>query len=357
MEKYCIKHILSNGKYLAVLNSGWRYDGSMVVEADNALELEYKLAQARYDDRWVTMKGQHVLIGGNGRIKAGVGGRLKGRMFGFKFGDYDHGQRLKGGKANGRRAIRVYKSFKGKTKFVKGQGKQQAKQQGKQITQHSEIKGALTSIGVKNISNSFMKLDKGLAVANVNQLLSLEHKFKIMGKSEVSVDAKNQGTAVAYVSAYAHETQKMTLSLCPKFNKNLNDASQAIKNAIQRGHSMPASEDKLGVYSITHEYGHMIQNKLFADYLKQKGMAVKTPTPTDYRRLLSYYQSFGMNCRAAICKIAGKNNPNFDIKKNLSKYGDTNAHEFFAEVFANSQLGAPNELGIAMQQWLKQQGF
>lgn len=123
MEKYCIKHILSNGKYLAVLNNGWRYDGSMVVEADNALELEYKLAQARYDDRWVTMQGNHVLIGANERIKAGAGGRLNGRMFGMRFKDYDSGKHLK----NGKRAIRVYKSFNGKTKLVKRQGKQQAK--------------------------------------------------------------------------------------------------------------------------------------------------------------------------------------------------------------------------------------
>lgn len=49
-QKYCIKHKLSNGTYLAVLNNGWRYDGSVVVEADTERELEYKLLQARYYD-------------------------------------------------------------------------------------------------------------------------------------------------------------------------------------------------------------------------------------------------------------------------------------------------------------------
>lgn len=107
-QKYCIRHRLSNGTYLAVLNNGWRYDGSVVVEADTEQELEYKLLQARYDDRWVTLNGSHILIGGTGRIKSGAGGRLKGRMFGMNFSDYEHGKKSKKGK----KLIRVYKPMK-----------------------------------------------------------------------------------------------------------------------------------------------------------------------------------------------------------------------------------------------------
>lgn len=45
------------------------------------------------------------------------------------------------------------------------------------------------------------------------------------------------------------------------------------------------------------------------------------------------------------------------IKNNLSQYGKTNYAEFFAEVFANSQLGESNELGDAMSEWLKKRGY
>ncbi|MCI5674996.1 MAG: hypothetical protein MR314_02360 [Ezakiella sp.] len=45
------------------------------------------------------------------------------------------------------------------------------------------------------------------------------------------------------------------------------------------------------------------------------------------------------------------------IGNNLSKYGYTNYSEFFAEFFANSQLGSTNELGKAMNEWLKNRGF
>lgn len=41
------------------------------------------------------------------------------------------------------------------------------------------------------------------------------------------------------------------------------------------------------------------------------------------------------------------------IGNNLSKYGYTNYSEFFA----NSQLGSPNELEKAMNEWLKNRGF
>ncbi len=37
-----------------------------------------------------------------------------------------------------------------------------------------------------------------------------------------------------------------------------------------------------------------------------------------------------------IVDIARENNPNFKMSDNISRYGDTDIREFFAEVFANS---------------------
>ena len=90
-DKVIIRKQNNDGSWFAILANGWRYDGSMIIDATSSVELDLKIAQARYDDRWVTLQGNHVLIGGNGRIKAGAGGRLKGRMFGMRFSDYDHG--------------------------------------------------------------------------------------------------------------------------------------------------------------------------------------------------------------------------------------------------------------------------
>lgn len=103
-EKVLIRKKITDGSWFAVLAKSWRYDGSAVIDATSGLELDFKIAQARYDDHWVTMQGNHVLIGGNGRIKAGVGGRLKGRIFGTRFKDYERGRAK-----NGKRLVRPYK--------------------------------------------------------------------------------------------------------------------------------------------------------------------------------------------------------------------------------------------------------
>lgn len=123
-SKVLIRKKVTDGSWFAVLAKGWRYDGSAVIDATSGLELDFKIAQARYDDRWVTMQGNHVLIGGNGRIKAGVGGRLKGRIFGTRFKDYERGRAK-----NGKRLVRPY-NIVGKqsgTKKVEGKAKKSSK--------------------------------------------------------------------------------------------------------------------------------------------------------------------------------------------------------------------------------------
>lgn len=109
-EKVLIRRCNHDGTWFAILGNGWRYDGSMIIDATSSMELDIKIAQARYDDRWVTLEGNHVLIGGNGLIKAGVGGRLAGRKFGMRFKDYENGKTAK----NGKKLIRPYKVFKGR---------------------------------------------------------------------------------------------------------------------------------------------------------------------------------------------------------------------------------------------------
>lgn len=86
-QKYCIKHKLGNGTYLAILNNGWRYDGSVIVEADNEKDLEAKInAATKNDDVWRYIHGHPVLIKG-GAVKRGAArfrgmgvknGKLKG---------------------------------------------------------------------------------------------------------------------------------------------------------------------------------------------------------------------------------------------------------------------------------------
>lgn len=387
-QKYCIKHKLSNGTYLAILNNGWRYDGSIIVEADNELELNAKLNEARYDDRWVTMEGNHVLIGGNGRIKAGVGGRLKGRKFGMRFRDYDHGHVAK----NGKRLIRQYTITGKKTGEKRTIGGNKGKQNGTtQITKHEEVKNSLNKAGFK-VDNSFMtKVDKSLAVDNTNQLLALEHKFGVLKTTKVEVIAKDK-SSIASVGVLPTNPADQRLYFSTNYFNSREKLISTNRDCQKKDSSgkpwqMPHAEGKDSIYAITHEYGHMIQNMLVTQRYKKDGWKENNPDAfldldgaqkamSDYyirgyslskaksegdKIYLKWYEDrrkeVAATCRKEILTIAKKNNRKFKKDDFISRYGKKSDAEFFAEVFANSQLGAPNELGIAMQQWLKQKGL
>ena len=135
-----------------------------------------------------------------------------------------------------------------------------------------------------------------------------------------------------------------------------------------KGWSMPCAltDDELAIYSVTHEYGHMIQNYLIQLEYEANGwtaadprafMRSKKTKKAVYKWYYDKEKKVVDECFAEIVAIARQNNPNFSLTASLSDYGRSNKAEFFAEVFANSQLSKPNELGRAMQIWLKRKGL
>lgn len=75
MEQYCTSiRQDASGTYIAVLKPEYAIEGCRVLKCDN-IRL----------DRWVTINGSHVLIGRDGRIASGMGGKLNGKKFGAWF--------------------------------------------------------------------------------------------------------------------------------------------------------------------------------------------------------------------------------------------------------------------------------
>lgn len=107
---------------------------------------------------------------------------------------------------------------------------------------------------------------------------------------------------------------------------------------------MPCQTDKetLSRYVVTHEYGHMLEN-----VISQQDMIGTIRT---HRNNCMYYKQ-------EIIKIARTLDKNFVLDDHLSEYGRKNEKEFFAECFADSQLGKPNTLGKAMLIWLERRGY
>ena len=127
------------------------------------------------------------------------------------------------------------------------------------------------------------------------------------------------------------------------------------------------TNEELSIATVTHEYGHILQNILKRDYMESLGWTsadslgfVNKTAKTDkakYKWYVDVQKIVQDKCYNEIIEIAKKNNVNFDLNSNISDYGNTSKSEFFAEVFMNSQLSKPNELGIAMNEWLEKNGL
>ena len=228
------------------------------------------------------------------------------------------------------------------------------------------------------VKGGINRLDEKLLVENVNRFHELNERFKgIQFKDGGSflTDTKKR-TTVAYVQSYG-ELAQQDLVLNPRYYKDIRLLHDESESAVKSFWNMPCTEENYNVYTITHEYGHIIENNImrsrmdFDDIKNRATEEVTEKARKKYKREPYEYEirekarkirqtereKTAANIRDEILQIAKDNNKDFSLKDNLSRYGHKNDFEFFAEVFANSQCGAPNELGKAMFKWLEKEGF
>lgn len=229
------------------------------------------------------------------------------------------------------------------------------------------LKALTNKVGIRNVEVDGM--DKQLLVDNTNQLIKLENKFGVINQSEFVDFNLDEGNYIGNATSnkLTPANQYLTLN-----KKRYSDRELHINNeikGIKSGYSMPAelTNKEASVYTITHEYGHMLQNVIKRDYMKSLGWTesnafafINRKAKTNsakYKWYEDVQKKIQNDCYDEIIAIAKRNNPSFDLQANISEYGKTSKNEFFAEVFANSQLSKPNELGNAMNQWLKEKGL
>ena len=232
----------------------------------------------------------------------------------------------------------------------------------------------INQVGFDSIDDSFKTVDSELAIANTNQLVTLEDRFGVIHKSHgdirSAIDKTDAGTVAYTISRYTYPTEQ-SLSLCPAYYGDKKVMLDSVLKDLKTGYCMPcaATDAELMVYMASHEYGHMLQNTLVESMMKARGWNPKNPKAfmdmtkaTAEEKLKWYIDVFNeveSRCYNEILAIAERNNKNFSLEKCISKYGnpEKSKSEFFAEVFANSQLSEPNELGLAMQEWLEKKGL
>lgn len=189
--------------------------------------------------------------------------------------------------------------------------------------------------------NSLRKVDQQLLAVCENQLETLNNRFSAIpqGNMVIKYDGKKDGLAGVNRS-------NSRIFLGKKYSDRNLLIESARRAAISKWH-MPSNMDDetLSKYTITHEFGHILQNSIFEKAVRAGYRDSKV--------------QFLEECYNEIITIAKKNNPNFKYEDSISKYGrkNNNRAEFFAECFANSQLGKPNDLGNAIEEWLVQKGY
>lgn len=178
------------------------------------------------------------------------------------------------------------------------------------------------------------------------QLHNLEKKYgAISDSTSVSIQGVEGGDfkgAVAYIPA---DPTFQTLALNATYLGNIGKLNSDLKYEQKIGFKTQTDGTILNQarYTVTHEYGHMLENVLYQK-AKQSGY-----TGTQ--------NQFNAKVKQEIHSGAVKYGVSAISDGSPSGYGSTNAAEFFAESFASANLGKPNAYGKSMQDWLKKQGF
>lgn len=253
-----------------------------------------------------------------------------------------------------------------KVQVQKAMAEKQAKEP--QISTREQAYKALTEdIGFGSVSGNVSVIDEKLLAENVTQLKKLNDRFgALTTENNGYFTATSAPRAVAYSQGNFRNLNHQSMSLCGNsYGRGYDFLVSKERDFVSTNWSMPCLDKNLPIYTVTHEYGHIFENKVIrgrvdmdvfeqaykAKMLEKNGAkkAMDFLKKEEARQAKTIWQE--------ITQIAKEENPDFLVSKHISEYGKTNYFEAFAETFANSQCGSPNELGRAMNIWLERNGY
>ena len=214
-----------------------------------------------------------------------------------------------------------------------------------------------------SVEKSVSKLDEHLIIVNAEQLRKLNSKFGVLTKENTGYISGRKIKAIAEVSQDPSSSNN-SLTLSSTYYKQSDILEEAAIRNQKSFFSAPVADEYLLVETITHEYGHMLENSIIRNRIRSELFE-------GYRNLINQGKSQSVaiahlrqeernqaeQIYHEIINIAKQNNPEFKLSDHLSRYGKTNRFEAFAEMFMNSQCGKPNELGDAMNIFLERCGY
>lgn len=221
-----------------------------------------------------------------------------------------------------------------------------------------------TSQNIIYNTNSLKKLDTKLVNSNTKQLSSLLDKYPKVAKfvNNNGLMFGGRVTNAIAVTSHSYDMKNLGIHLSNSYYNNYDKYRKTVIDGVDQGWFMPCSDKNIDTYALNHEFGHLVENYLINEYninnpaeYSNYITRLKTAT-TQYqvsKTVKEYENKICDKISQDIYGIALKNNKNFKLNDNLSKYGYEKSQEFFAECFANMISGKPNELGKAMEEYLK----
>lgn len=169
---------------------------------------------------------------------------------------------------------------------------------------------------------------------NMEQVKNLQEKVE----KQYGIDTKaTLNTEKANLSFYGVQSKSNTVAYYINnqivFNKQYYKDQELIvkrtKEAVKKEYHARCDDKNLQVYTITHEYGHFLQDVIIKKRLEKKGEDPNIHTNKIKESKKIWQEILQIN------KEKYKSNNEF-----ISNYGYTNPNEFFAEAFAESQLSS-----------------
>lgn len=217
---------------------------------------------------------------------------------------------------------------------------------------------------IKYNTKSLNSLDSKLLTANTDQLTNLFDKFPKVAEF-IKINGLNFGARNMNAIASTHHNYDMSrlgINLSNNYYNNYNKYNDVVTKGVNDKWFMPCSKNNVIKYALNHEFGHLVENHLINEYnLKNPAEYNNYKTRIKMASNQSQINNINKLYENKICdkiaqdiqNIAIKDNNNFVLNDNLSMYGRESSQEFFAECFANMIGGKPNQLGKAMQEYLK----
>lgn len=210
--------------------------------------------------------------------------------------------------------------------------------------------------------SSLNNIDSKLLEDSKKQLTNLANKYpkmmKYINQNRFSIQSceANNYFAATQASLFTPSNTYQKIILNAKEFRNYDDTKMSIKEQIKYGYYMDCSDENMTIYTITHEFGHAINNVLVREKFMKDGKFINSIWNMTVREMdeakRKYKDEITRQNLKQIFDIAKKKDETIVIDDYLSKYGKSSMGEAFAEIFANSQCGKPNILGESMNEWL-----